>query len=280
MAALVGCTAAARPVTAIASPMQSWGALVAEREPVLEQPSGNPALSALAVDATMTSTSARCPAEMALVDDQVCVDRWEASLVERRADNPSSPWFFSSAIDGFETQVRAVSAPGVFPQGYISGKQAMLACTASGKRLCTSREWEKACRGPRNTTFPYGPTRRPGACNDDLRSVHPVVEAASLMPVAGSLWQAGMNNALINQLDMTLTMTGERADCTNEYGVYDMVGNLHEWVDDPEGTFRGGYYMDTSKNGDGCSYSTVAHDFTYHDYSTGFRCCMDPDRVE
>ena len=52
------------------------------------------------------------------------------------------------------------------------------------------------------------------------------------------------------------------------------------WVDDADGTFRGGYYMDTSKNGDGCSYHTTAHDFTYHDYSTGFRCCMDPERVE
>ena len=47
-----------------------------------------------------------------------------------------------------------------------------------------------------------------------------------------------------------------------------------------DGTFRGGYYMDTTKNGEGCSYRTTAHDFAYHDYSTGFRCCMDPERVE
>jgi hypothetical protein len=56
-----------------------------------------------------------------------------------------------------------------------------------------------------------------------------------------------------------------------------MVGNLHEWVDDAAGTFRGGYYMDTSRNGDGCSYQTTAHDFAYHDYSTGFRCCIDAE---
>jgi sulfatase modifying factor 1 len=89
-----------------------------------------------------------------------------------------------------------------------------------------------------------------------------------------------MNQPIINQLPNTLLPTGERAECTNGYGVYDMVGNLHEWVDDPDGTFRGGYYMDTTKNGDGCSYRTTAHDFTYHDYSTGFRCCMDPEQVE
>jgi formylglycine-generating enzyme len=85
---------------------------------------------------------------------------------------------------------------------------------------------------------------------------------------------------MINQLPDTLLPTGERSECTNAYGVYDMVGNLHEWVDDADGTFRGGYYMDTTKNGDGCSYQTTAHDFTYHDYSTGFRCCMDAERVE
>ena len=27
-------------------------------------------------------------------------------------------------------------------------------------------------------------------------------------------------------------------------------------------------------------HSTSPHDFRYHDYSTGFRCCMDPDGVE
>jgi formylglycine-generating enzyme required for sulfatase activity len=54
-----------------------------------------------------------------------------------------------------------------------------------------------------------------------------------------------------------------------------MVGNVHEWTADPKGTFRGGYYLDTHINGDGCDYRTVAHEPTYHDYSTGFRCCSD-----
>jgi formylglycine-generating enzyme required for sulfatase activity len=54
-----------------------------------------------------------------------------------------------------------------------------------------------------------------------------------------------------------------------------MVGNLHEWVDEPQATFRGGYYLDTRINGDGCEYRTVAHGADYHDYSTGFRCCAD-----
>jgi formylglycine-generating enzyme required for sulfatase activity len=217
----------------------------------------------------------------------VCVDRWEASLVERVAAHPGpgfveQPWSPYLAVDGHVQDVRAVSRPGVIPQAYISGKQAAAACNASGKRLCAADEWEHACRGPSNFQFPYGDQRRAGACNDDVRTLHPVAEVGRMLSIPhGHLWRAeGMNQSAINQLPNTLLPTGERAECTNEYGVYDMVGNLHEWVDDPNGTFRGGYYMDTSKNGDGCSYQTTAHDFKYHDYSTGFRCCMDPERVE
>ena len=235
--------------------------------------------------AAILGTNARCPAEMALVDDRVCVDRWEASIVERVPVSVSPagerPWSPYLPIDGHERFVRAVSRAGVVPQGYISGKQAATACSASGKRLCGADEWEHACRGPSNFQFPYGDTRRAGACNDDIRSTHPVAEVGQLLGIPHDrLWHEGMNQSIINQLPNTLLPTGERAECTNAYGVYDMVGNLHEWVDDPDGTFRGGYYMDTSKNGDGCSYHTTAHDFTYHDYSTGFRCCMDPERVE
>ena len=52
-----------------------------------------------------------------------------------------------------------------------------------------------------------------------------------------------------------------------------MVGNVHEWTAAKGGTFRGGYYLDTHINGDGCDYRTTAHNHGYHDYSTGFRCC-------
>ena len=55
--------------------------------------------------------------------------------------------------------------------------------------------------------------------------------------------------------------------------VVDLHGNLHEWISDPDGTFKGGFYADASINGSGCSYTTTAHSMSYHDYSTGFRCC-------
>ena len=44
---------------------------------------------------------------------------------------------------------------------------------------------------------------------------------------------------------------------------------------DPAGTFRGGFYVDTTINGPGCLYATTAHNTLHWDYSTGFRCCAN-----
>ena len=66
-------------------------------------------------------------------------------------------------------------------------------------------------------------------------------------------------------------------------GVYDLMGNMHDWIWDPLNVadstavvdFRGGYYNDTALNGDGCLYNTDVHALTQVDYSVGFRCCAD-----
>ncbi len=191
------------------------------------------------------------------------------------------PWSPYRALDGAAIPLRAVTRPGVVPQGYISGVQAAQACAATGKRLCTTEEWATACRGPDDTLYPYGNQHAKGRCNDDGRARHPVAEVTQRLRLPRDrMWYEGMDHPMINQLDDTLSKTGERSGCTNDYGVFDMVGNLHEWTDDGSGTFRGGYYMDTRKNGEGCNYATTAHGKSYHDYSTGFRCCMDADTVE
>ncbi len=82
-----------------------------------------------------------------------------------------------------------------------------------------------------------------------------------------------MNDPRLNRVKGTVARTGSFPRCRTESGVRDMVGNLHEWTRDADGTFRGGYYLDTHINGDGCDYRTTAHAPSYHDYSTGFRCC-------
>jgi hypothetical protein len=127
--------------------------------------------SELAGDAGSLPPPSPCPANMVLIttpEVRVCVDRYEASLVEVDADGTERAYPHWLPVDGHA--VRAVSEPGVFPQGYISEVQAEDACNASGKRLCSHVEWKTACMGPSKTTFPYGDARQPGTCHDTGKS--------------------------------------------------------------------------------------------------------------
>jgi sulfatase modifying factor 1 len=227
---------------------------------------------------TLSKPSSVCPPDMASIGGRYCVDKYEASLVEIMADGSEQPWSPFTGMEGHN--VRAVSVKGQFPQGYISEKQAKAACGASGKRLCKAPEWKNACRGPEKTQYPYGNEDQPRVCNDHGKS--PIGLRLQQgrdegNPIEWSWSWDRMNDPAMNQYDNTLAKSGEHDGCTNGYGVYDMVGNLHEWVDDDNGTFLGGYYQDTHQNGDGCDYKTMAHKAWYHDYSTGFRCCADPN---
>jgi hypothetical protein len=207
---------------------------------------------------------------MALVESAgrpaYCIDRWEGSLVEV---TPGGERDFSPYANAEGHAVRAVSRAGVVPQGYISRNEAQAACAASRKRLCREDEWVRACEGSGATTFPYGPERKAGYCND-----HGKPPLAALYQNNAHTWES-MNDPRLNQQPGTVAKTGEFGRCESTYGVFDMVGNLHEWIADPHGAFLGGYYLDTTLNGDGCHYKTVAHAAVYHDYSTGFRCCAD-----
>ena len=218
-----------------------------------------------------------CPPDMASIDDKFCVDKYEASLVEVMPGGQERAWPYYQAPDslGSGHVVRAVSEKGVYPQGYISEKQAIDACGRSGKRLCKPAEWKTACKGPEPKKFGYANERTPGTCNDNGKS--PVGNFFPAAVADGKAWTWDkMNDERLNQMAGGLAETGSHESCTNGYGVYDMVGNLHEWVLDPAGTFQGGYYLDVTQNGDGCGYRTDAHEAWYHDYSTGFRCCADP----
>jgi formylglycine-generating enzyme len=214
-----------------------------------------------------------CPKEMGNVDGRLCVDRWEGTLVELGDDGGERPWPANFALDRAK-RYRAVSASGVAPQAYISGEQAEAACRAANKRLCQSAEWRLACSGSEGLVYPYGTKHVEGRCNDHGRAPMYVFYPKVLYDWR-HVTNTDMNDPRLNLMEGTLAKTGEHASCVNDWGLYDMVGNLHEWTADPKGTFQGGYYLDTRENGEGCAYRTTAHDFDYHDYSTGFRCCAD-----
>ena len=167
----------------------------------------------------------------------------------------------------------ATSRPGVLPNGYLSGVIADAACRAGGKRLCSIEEWTLACRGEDDQDFPYGNEHEQGACNVN-RYAHP---AATLH-----------GNAALGHLDPRLNLvkdgdermlrpTGSTPRCVSRWGkdgIYDMVGNLDEWLDDEAGSFAGGFYARSTRRG--CSAVITVHPRRYFDYSLGTRCCLTP----
>lgn len=253
------------------------------------------------------SAAPSCPAEMVLVADRVCVDRYEVTMVDVRTNVEFSPYYpptlgeLRRALQGQtwhlaavgketlhpavprvpewqrsgEARPRAVSKAGVTPQGYVSKVTALAACEASGKRLCTHEEWSTACRGDQNTPFPYGSTYQVGACNVRVRH-HP----AAILYGDASIghWDPRLNQVQVEGSRL-LRPTGATPSCRSAWGtdgIYDMVGNLDEWVQDGKSTFAGGFYArDTVR---GCDARVGQHGQSYFDYSTGVRCCADLQR--
>jgi hypothetical protein len=216
-----------------------------------------------------------CPTGMVHIKDY-CIDRYEAYVVELDDAGRESPHSPYAPVDGLT--VRAKVAEGVVPQGYISQVQAQSACQNAGKRLCTAPEFSLACRGPdRNASYPYGGTRHQlGKCNEGKGSAVTAVFGQGA-PFDNQL----MNDERLNRWAGGLAKTGAYAASVSPFGVFDLVGNLHEWgaevAANGHGAFRGGFYGDAEINGPGCNYVTTAHAAVYHDYSTGFRCCRDAE---
>lgn len=231
----------------------------------------------------------RCPEGMALAGSY-CIDRFEAHVVrvDGAAHSPYHP-----LEEG--VSYRARSARGVIPQGYISREEAAKACEVAGKRLCKASEWQRACKGPTGFKYPYGKDEIRGRCNTHK----PHLPAKLFGQQPAGYGPQHLNDPRLNREPGFLAQTGQFADCVSDYGVYDLVGNLHEWVADDvnsalpkkipipygahnmgkrgNGVFMGGYFSSQREHGRGCEYVTTHHAPGYHDYSTGFRCCADPN---
>jgi formylglycine-generating enzyme required for sulfatase activity len=224
----------------------------------------------------------------------VCMDRYEARLLKRENDGSLAPFPPYSRPTG--ATFVAESTAGVRPQGYISRVEAASACENAGKRLCTVNEWYHACRGEHDTLYPYGGTYVAGRCNVGKPHLLSILHGKD--PMAWK-YDAAFNDPELDQRPGFLAETGEYTGCVTSAGIFDLVGNLHEWVSDRvdpsiveklpltagvrarvprnygKGIFMGGFFSTTNQHGDGCNFVTMAHEPGYHDYSTGFRCCKD-----
>lgn len=170
-------------------------------------------------------------------------------------------------IDPYEYPNYAGGHPPVMVDWY----DAAAACGAQGKRLCREAEWVQACEGPEHLPFPYGLRRDPTKCNIDnpwrdpslpnIYSKDPVIQATELI-----------------KLDQSVP-SGSKPGCVSGFGVYDLTGNVDEWViadrlyeKSQFAALKGGAWGHVRN---ACRPVTTSHvpDFTY--YFISFRCCKD-----
>lgn len=243
-----------------------------------------------------------CPSEMTRVGPY-CIDRWEMATVDHGTGEALSPFYppspplvsevwrgwlverdrlgdraaramplppLSELQQNGRFEARAISRPGVIPQSYLSQVLARRACENAGKRLCTQDEWVRACKGKAGLKYPYGGAYRQGVCNV-YRFVHP----AAVLHGSPSLGHRDPRLNLVYEGESPLLRTtGETASCASRWDedrIFDMVGNLDEWVE--EGMFLGGFYSRSTTQG--CESKVSVHASAYYDYSTGARCCRD-----
>lgn len=170
---------------------------------------------------------------------------------------------FHYCIDRYE----APNKKGEYPFAAQTAFQAENYCKSVGKELCTHVQWNTACIGPKWNTYPYGNTYKRGTCNDDKLGWVPVPWQTMGTP-AWDKWCKEQYKA---------EPSGNRPACVSDYGVYDMTGNVAEWVKEPKNVHgyvvKGGYWYGVLQGTPTCGFVNPAHAPGFNSYEFGFRCC-------
>ncbi len=229
-----------------------------------------------------------CPADMRLVSgaycpaaDQRCL-AWNevnvAGVVERNQcklyaepaaclSKSRTPMRF--CMDTFEWP----NQKGATPRNLTSWQEAKDSCEAIGKRLCTDVELTFACEGETMKPHVTGFRRDPKKCSYDKpyrpRTFNFLKHDACLADAACK--------AALEAIDQRLP-AGSMPACVSDDGVYDLNGNVNEWVSLPNRGFskraglKGGWWGPVR---DRCRPITTFHGESDYGYEVGFRCCKD-----
>jgi hypothetical protein len=168
-------------------------------------------------------------------------------------------------IDRYEYPNRRGEKPTVA----VTYNEATELCAAQGKRLCTAAEWTQACEGPKHLPYPYGFVRDSKRCNHDKPYIIPNNNAYATPTT---------RKAELARVDQS-EPSGSRTACVSSYGVFDMTGNVDEWVYNESGSINGPTYDSGLKGGywgpvrNRCRPTTTDHNRWHSGYQIGLRCC-------
>jgi len=177
------------------------------------------------------------------IDIYEVTNREYAYFVSATGHKPPSHWKDGVVPPGEEN----------FPVVNVSYEDAAGFAAWAGKRLPTEAEWERAAFGDRMRKYPWGDSYRPGGA---------------------SIWSEGLGGP---------AEVGSFPEDVSPFGIYDMVGNVSEWVDawiggapGREGLYRvyrgGSYYINDT---DPSLFSRDGHYPISSDKFIGFRCARD-----
>jgi protein-disulfide isomerase/uncharacterized membrane protein/peroxiredoxin len=205
------------------------------------------------------------------LEDAASSDTTPEEAVAKAAD-ASSPTMVKATkasgefwIDAFESSItkdgKAVSLPNVEP-AQASWFQAKEACEKAGKRLCTEEEWVSACAGK-----PAVDENKNGFYADD--------DVEGRMYPYGLFYEAGICRDGEDEYKGQPTKTGSLTGCRTPDGIYDLAGNLGEWVEQESAraTLAGGDWRGGERSA--CNRRSNTFGAGQRNNSTGFRCCAD-----
>lgn len=164
---------------------------------------------------------------------------------------------------------------GELPALLIAWTDAKKVCEGLGKRLCTENEFNFACEGVEMLPYTYGYARDPQACNIDKpyrKREHKLYKYEKCMKKPAC-------KAELAKLDQRLP-AGSLSRCVSPFGVYDLNGNINEWVVRPKEKYpdrsglKGGWWGPVRGR---CRPTVGFHKEEDYGYEEGFRCCKDAD---